>query len=527
MASIQDVTASSNGRVDEDVARGPMIHDAEGREVPRPSDYVEQGVNSPFYAIPIEYNNALYPRIQALRTYEKMKRNDAQVRLSLRVCKFPVLGADWYVEPASSEQDDKDVAEFIEYNLFTFMTSTWFDVLTHILSFLDYGFSCIEEVFTEAAWRPDRAASNSRNYTMLRKLAPRPAVTLDRFEYDESGGPVGMWHKKADPNQQYQVLEDDPVLIPIDKMVIFTYDKEGGNLEGQSILRTAFQHWYYKNNLYKIDAIQKERHGIGIPDIILPPGYDDSDLKYAKDMARNLRTNEQAHIVRPMGWEVGFAKPEGQLTNALESAEHHDLMIVRNVLAQFINGTSSAGTTGSRSNMATSFDMLLKSLRQIGAMVCSGLNQHLIPQLVDYNFTVQRYPTLKVRGIGESRDQQMLAAAIRNLVSENVISVDDDFEEYIRQLFDWPTNWDKASVRVNEQNLKPFVAPEQIALARAGLLPAGGGGGNFGTASAGALKATVAKADHGPPPQPGAPASGRAQTRGPTTGTVGKATTEG
>jgi len=505
-----------------------MIHDAEGKEVPEPMHYREQGVNSPFYAIPIEYNTALYPRISALRTYEKMKRNDAQVRLSLRVCKFPVLGADWYVEPASTDRVDLDAAEFIEYNLFQFMTSTWFDVLTHVLTFLDYGFSCLEEVFVEAAWRPLRPSSNSRNYTMLRKLAPRPAVTLDHFQYDQNGGPVGMWHRKADPNEQYQGLEDEPVLIPIDKMVIFTFDKEGGNLEGQSILRTAFQHWYYKNNLYKIDAIQKERHGIGIPDIILPPGYDDNDLKYARDMARNLRTNEQAHIVRPMGWEVGFAKPEGQLTNALESAEHHDLMIARNVLAQFINGTSSAGTTGSRSNMATSFDMLLKSLRQIGAMVCSGLNQHLIPQLVDYNFTVERYPALKVRGIGESRDQQMLAAAIRNLVSENVISVDDGFEEYVRQLFDWPTTWDKASVRVNEENLKPFVAPEQIALAKAGLLPAGGGGGNFGTASAGTLKAVASKA--GPQTQDTPQAtqsSGRAGTRGPVGGNQTKATTEG
>lgn len=489
----------TNGEV---TPQGPMIHDAQGKESPMPWVYREQGVNSPFYAIPIEYNTALYPRIQALRTYEKMKRNDAQVRLSLRVCKFPVLGADWYVEPASNDQLDRDVAEFIEYNLFQFLTTPWFDVLTHILTFLDYGFSCVEEVFTEAAWRPARDASKSRNYTMLRKLAARPAVTLDHFEYDQNGGPVGMWHKRADPNQQYQVLEDDAVLIPVDKMVIFTFDKEGGNLEGQSVLRTAFQHWYYKNNLYKIDAIQKERHGIGVPDIILPPGYDDNDLRYAKDMARNLRTNEHGFIVRPMGWEVGFAKPEGNLTNALESAEHHDLMIARNVLAHFINGTSSAGAGGSRSNMATSFDMLLKSLRQIGAMVCSGLNQHLIPQLVDYNFSVQRYPTLKVRGIGEARDQQMLAAAIRNLVSENVISVDDDFETYVRYLFDFPMVWDPKKVRPNENILKPFTAPEQIKIAEATGQPQTG---NVGTQASAA----------------------NARARGPVGGNQPKATTQG
>lgn len=486
--------------------KGPMIHDANGTQVPMPNMYFESGVNSPFSAIPVEYNNQLYPRINALRTYERMKRNDAQVRLSLRVCKFPVLGGDWYVEPASDSQDDRDVAEFVDYNLFQFMTTPWQDVLQHTLTMLDYGFSVIEEVFTEAAWRPARDNANSRNYTMVRKLAPRPAVTIDRFRYDVNGGPRGVDHLKADPDEAYAYTDSEPTFIPIDKLVVFTFDKEGGDMLGHSILRTAYQHWYYKNNLYKIDAIAKERHGIGVPEITLPPGYDDDDLKFATQMARNLRTNEQAHIVKPMGWEVGFAKIEGQLPNTLESAEHHDLMIARNVLAQFINGTSSAGTTGSRSNMATSFDLLLKSLRQIGAMVCSGFNQHFIPQLVDYNFKVERYPTLKVRGIGEARDQQMVAAALRNLVSENIISVDDDLETYVRFLFDLPLVWDKDNVRANEDNLKPFTAPEQIAIQKAlGTT----NGGNAGTASASAV------------------AGGGVSKRGPAGGNQPKATTEG
>ena len=96
-----------------------------------------------------------------------------------------------------------------------------------------------------------------------------------------------------------------------------------------------------KEHFYNIDGIQKERHGIGIPDIQPPPGYNENDLKFAQELGRNLRTNQKAYIIRPPGWFVGFAEVKGNLVNALESAEHHDLMIARNVLLQFINVGSS------------------------------------------------------------------------------------------------------------------------------------------------------------------------------------------
>ena len=81
----------------------------------------------------------LFLRIVALRTYEHMLKNDAQVRASIRACKIPVLGGDWYVEPASNEQEDKDIAEFIEFNLFQNQSITWSKILEHALTMLDYG----------------------------------------------------------------------------------------------------------------------------------------------------------------------------------------------------------------------------------------------------------------------------------------------------------------------------------------------------------------------------------------------------
>ena len=513
--TVYDPTSNGDGQAG-------MVHSSKGSLTPDPSTFLEQGVNSPFQANPVpEYNPRLYPKTTALQQYENMKRNDAQVRSMLRILKIQIMGGDWYVEPADTgdDQTDKDVAEFVQYNFFDNMSITWNDVLAHALTELDYGSAVLEYVYEIRSWRPARKNSNSKNYVMIRKLAPRPAYTIIRYRYDDSGGPRGVDHQIVNPDPENPfdaAAKQDVVFIPIDQLLVFTYDQEGGNKEGLSILRTAYQHWFYKTNLYKIDAIQKERHGIGVPEIELPPGYDKNDLKFAANLGRNLRTNERAFILKPAGWVVGFAKVEGQLTNALASAEHHDMMIARNVLAQFVNSTgvsSGAGAQGGRSNGAIALDLLLKSLRQLANQVCDVFNLYCIPKLVDYNFDVIRYPKLRVRGIGEARDLQMIAAGLRNLVSENIISVDDDTERYVRRIFDLPVRWDKKSARVNEQLLKPFTDPSGVPVPTARSGQPGGG-------------KPVPPASNGKPAA-GTPGTSGGSGRGPAGGNQPKATTEG
>ena len=188
---------------DEYAMNGSGITTANGKQMNPMMAMGEMGVNSPYKALPIDPNPQFSPLRYALRTYEKMKLNDSTVRNSLKVCKFQVLGGDWYVEPASDSQEDQDIAEFVHYNLFDGMSTTWMETLQHMLTSLDYGFSVLEAVWCICPWRPYRPNSNSRDMVMLRKLAPRPAITIGRFVYDVNGGPVGVEHYPVDPNEGY------------------------------------------------------------------------------------------------------------------------------------------------------------------------------------------------------------------------------------------------------------------------------------------------------------------------------------
>jgi len=372
-----------------------------------------------------EYNAELRGQ-QGLRNYDKMRRSDATVRGTLRLAKTPVLAARWFIEPASDKARDRNVADFVWNNLTKWMTMSWPQLLTETLLMLDFGYYMFEKVWTDQ--HPEAPGK-----TVWQKLAPRHPMDVLSWEYDKAGGPNGviMAPCEGDP--------PDGVPIPIDKLLVFTFDKEAGNMEGISILRSAYKHWYYKDNLYKIDAIQKERHGIGVPVIKLPPNFTAEDKTLANELGRNLRTNERAHVVLPPNWELIFAKLEGQPVDALKSAIHHDEQIQKNILAPFMNG-------GAKDEDQV---MFLKATRFIADIVQDVFNKYAIPQLVDYNWErlPNGYPQLKARRIGEQADWRTMSFAIRNLIGAGVIRPDDKLEEALREEMDLPAV-DFATIRI-------------------------------------------------------------------------------
>lgn len=372
-------------------------------------------------------------RLGAYRTYEQMSSNDAAVDVSLRAGKAPVLGADFFVQPYSGEQEDLEIGEFVRFNLLEGMTLPFLTVMDDILRMYEFGHSLLEPVFENRQWSPNRTGANRRNYTMLRKLAIRHPTTIKEYLYDENGGPAGVVQTAISPDGSTKDVE-----IPIEKLVIFTMNKRGGDITGRSILRTSYKHWYYKDHLYKIDAIQKERHALGIPRVALPPGYNDEDKAAAIELVKNVRANEEAGFVQPPGYIMDFVKPEGGLVDVMQSIEHHNGMIMMNVMVQFLLlGIQDAGG-GGRATAGSHQNMYEKALRSVGNNICQAFNLYLIPRLVGYNFDTDRFPKLQVRNIGEGKDIQMWASAMSNLISQRAITMDLSTEQWIRAQADMP-----------------------------------------------------------------------------------------
>jgi hypothetical protein len=422
------------GQTSAQVVRQPRVDMASGIGVGGggPIDGLNQELGSsapsPFTSwIRQEYNQDLVG-IKGLRQYDKMRKSDGTVRGTLRLAKTPVLAGQYSMKSATSSSKDQTIADFVWSNLTQWMTSSWPQTLTESLLMLDFGYYMFEEVFDRG--ESVTADPSARGKIVWRKWAPRHPMDVREWFFDLNGGPlsVDVWSSPAVmPGVEGGTYLGGSMYytnIPVNKLVIFTFDKEAGNIEGISLLRSAYKHWYYKDNLYKIDAIQKERHGIGVPVIQLPQGYNAGDLQLADSLGRNLRTNDRAHVVLPPLWTLTFAELATQPVDCIRSIEHHDVQIEKQILGQFLQPqmkTAEADQT-----------LFLKATRFTADIVVDVINKYAIPQLVNMNWVGALYPQLIVKRIGEVEDWRTTSFTLRNLVGAGVIVPDDPLEVHIR-----------------------------------------------------------------------------------------------
>jgi hypothetical protein len=361
---------------------------------------------------------------------------DAAVDVSMRAAKTPVLGAEFFIEPFSDDPLDVEIAEFIQANLTEGMSAPFLNSLEDILHFYEDGYSVVEKVYENREWAPRRSRSqaNTKVFTMLKKLAVRPPSTINEITYDDNGGPEGIKHNAIKADKSVEEVE-----IPISDILLFTFNRTGGDLTGKSLLRTAYSHWYYKTHFYKIDAIQKERFSLGVLKGKLLPGWTNQDRTILRTLLRNYRTNEEAFMILTPAVEVEVDFPSGTPVDVLESASHHNSMILMNVLGQFIAMGADGGSSGGRATAGTQSDLFMKALRYVANHIADQINMYLIPELVVWNYPTMNFPKLQVRNIGETRDLQMLAAALANLFAQDVVTWTPETELWVRKIFDMPS----------------------------------------------------------------------------------------
>lgn len=417
-----------------------------------------------------EYNADLFG-YKGLRVYDKMRKSDGTVRGTMRLAKTPVLAAQWGIKPASDSTRDVNIANFVWDNLCNWMSMSWSQFVTESLLMLDFGYYMFEKVFDygENVTNDPRA----RGKVVWKKFAPRHPMDVKEWFFDLNGGPlsVDMWSPPVWPGEatdgqgipntfQGGTIQAFSrwINIPISKLLVFSFDKEAGNIEGISILRSAYKHWYFKDNLYKIDAIQKERHGIGIPVVTLPVGYSNDDLKLADQLGRNLRTNDRAHVVLPPLWTLAFAELKGHPVDCIPSIKHHDQMIPQGILGQFM--------ATEKTDIEEQHTIFLKATRFSADIILDTVNKYAIPQLVDYNWIRSVYPQVYAKRIGEQEDWRTQSFTLRNYVGAGIIVPDDALENQIRDEMGLPPV-DTATARLvrtpaqtNPQRIQPAPTEE-------------------------------------------------------------------
>ena len=383
-----------------------------------------------------EYRPELRGRY-AFKTYDEMRRGDATVHAGLMAVNYPILSVPWSTEAGGEEPVDEEAKELVDYN-FTEVIN-WKSVLSEMLTMLPFGFYVAELVFD---WR----TVNGTDRVLLTKVAYRKQTTIEKWETDDHK--PGVTQRKADGKT---------VSIPMDKLIVLTHQKEGDNYEGISILRSAYQNWYYKKTFYQIDAVKHERQALGVVKIKYPKGADTKMREEAKTAASNVRANERAYLEEPDGWDINFMNMQANTTaDPTESIAHHDRQILKNMAVQYID-IGSAGSSGSFSASTDQRALLEQQDQAIVEQIAAAVNDVIVKKIVDLNFTVTDYPKWKPGRVARE-DVSVLADAASKFKTAGVLTVSDEDEEHVRSVIHFPDM--SEDLKGQDRTPKPVVPTE-------------------------------------------------------------------
>jgi hypothetical protein len=379
-----------------------------------------------------EYLRALVPPT-GLKIYEQM-RNFAQVNASLGIVKAPILSSTPVIEmPKDSDPADQGIADFCKAALFGqgAMRLSWRLAFQHLLTRLEFGVAVCEKV-----WRYDAESGTWR----IAKLAPRLADTL--------------WEWRQDPKTLeldtvvQQALRQDgtwlPVPIPASKCIIGTYQREGDNYWGRSILRSAYFHWYAIMELLRIGLVRADRHGVGIPKAKFTTGEawaSKALVTQVKRALKALRSHERAYILEHPEVIFSIEGPGAGTTGAgvtlKDDVEFHSTMIIQNVLATFLSGQAD-GLSATRTR--TLADVFSSMLELVASDVAEDLTDQVVRELCDHNFvmTGRPYPKVGFVNIADT-DLDALVGQVTRLVAVGGLHMTPEDEGHFREIYKLPT----------------------------------------------------------------------------------------
>lgn len=397
-----------------------------------------------------DYNRKLTGH-NGIRNYEIVRRSDATARAALQVCKLPLLGAHWAIDPAKNtdgdvETQDQFIADFLDNQLFK-GDIKFKRFLKEAMTCLEFGHSVFEKVYAPVTFE-------GKTLIGLNKLASRKQITIWRWQM-ENGQP-GI----------HQMVNGGTYDIPREKLVVFTYDKEGENDEGTSILRPVFKAWDIKDKLELIMAMSDERHAMGIVTATAKPGVTPApaDIEKAEDALSNIRANETLHMIIPNTFDIAMMDMKSSsLTNVLEHINYLDGRIMTGVLARFmeLGGSSGSGAKSLSSDLSAFF---MKAEEALAEEIAEYINDQIIKPLCDLNFSEfpNGYPKIVVSDIADD-DLAVRTSAIAAMITAQAITADADIEESVREMLDLPNMSEETRDAYDHKNDELVATPDEKA----------------------------------------------------------------
>jgi hypothetical protein len=285
-------------------------------------------------------------------TYSRM-RNDPTIGSVLAAYVHPIMRAPWHVDPRGAAPD---VVQLVADSLGLPVLGQsdepgparnrgvrWRRHLRLALQQLVYGHYGFEPAYEYADGR-----------VLLTGLPERLPSTITQIDTN-TDGTLKAVRQSRDPG--LTVASADDVVIPADRLLWYTHDREGDAWWGRSMLRACFGHWLIKQDTVRVAATGIRRWSAGIPVMEPLPGTNPTTAQVteAARLAQSARAGDGAGAALP-GWTLRIKGVEGTLPDPMPLLRYLDEQMARAALASVLD--LGATPNGSRALGGTFADLL-------------------------------------------------------------------------------------------------------------------------------------------------------------------------
>lgn len=387
---------------------------------------------------------------QAVCVYREMSDNSAEIGAALFAIETLLRGVEWWAEPANDSSEAKAESDFLDTCLED-MEQTWEDFISEVLTMITYGWSLFEEVYKirrgEQPGVPQLDSRYNDGRIGWRNLAPRPQDTLSHWDIDKNGHAIAMF-QSGEPD--FNVRRVD-----FKRALLFRPHSRKNNPEGRSMLRNCYRGWYKLKNIEDIEGIGIERDLAGYPvmqipaELLSPTAKPEQKLVAAgyQKMVERIRRDQYEGTVlpseldrdgKPTGFKLTLLNSGGRRpVDSNEIVKRMSSRVLMPMLCEFMTlGQDGVGSHAQHSDKTTFFGNAMGAiLRGVGSV----MNRVAVPRLFALNGVPRElHPNLK-NGDLEKKNVQETVSALTALAGAGVISIDDDVEDYGRDLVEAPT----------------------------------------------------------------------------------------
>ena len=356
-------------------------------------------------------------------TLDKME-NDPAIKAVLRTNTMPLLNAEWEVQPASEDDRDVEIAEFVGANYLNqsndrfgreyWCSTSWKTRLSEKLQMLRDGFSLTTYTL--------RRVNAKMVYDTIKWLEPK-SVDPYGWEMDESDNIITIQRTYQDPQNRYKFR--DP--IAADLLNLCVWDLKGSRYEGRQMIRSMYGAWMRKDFIQRNGSIWSQKAGAPMPIGHYPPGWDDDVIDRFRETVESARGESPAegHGWFPMGSDgqqavIEFLGADNDLNRAmtdLVNQENAEIARAGSTGSQNLGETA----TGSRAVGAVQSQREMLMVESVAAILCDQINWGVanlpgeIERLVNLNYAgVDKYPELVCSKIDPSEGMRDMDTLIKS-----------------------------------------------------------------------------------------------------------------